>query len=580
MSKEYREPSGRLSPLLASFCRSAFANHVLGATRSFCRNDNNRFWDRFSLVLVLLAIILVVLTFRDYGVTWDEPVQHWYGNFVIDYYVSFFVDKSTLQWLAPYFEIPFYGAAFDLVVASIDRVSHLIGCVAIYELRHLLNALVGVLGVAGCCKLGRAIGGGRAGFFAGVFLLLMPNYYGLMFNDPKDIPFAAGFVWAIYYVVRVVQTLPRPPRAVVVKLGVVTGITMGVRIGGTLALGYLGLLLALDGAWRAIAAHQLAVLAESAWTSLWRILIPAVLIAYPIMLVCSPWAQGDPVTNSLHAFTYFSHFPFPFRRDELFFGSLFPIENLPWTYLPAYIGLTLPELTLALLLCAPMIAGIALWRRRFSFARQDALAGCLLLVGIVFPVAYAIAIRAVLYDGMRHFIFVLPLVAVAAALVFDWMLARMRGVPGRQAVYTALALYGSVHLSIMAILHPDQYVYYNAFVGGLEGAQRKFILDYWGNSYADAVHGLERYLRAAYGISAKSHEFTVSVCGPSDSAAYYFPANLRLTDEREKADFFIAFTKDDCDRSLPGQSVYRVERMGALLSVVLDRREARGYKLE
>ena len=47
------------------------------------------------------------------------------------------------------------------------------------------------------------------------------------------------------------------------------------------------------------------------------------------------------------------------------------------------------------------------------------------------------------------------------------------------------------------MLHPDQYVYYNAFVGGVDGAQRKFKLDYWANSYAEAVHGLADYLRAA-----------------------------------------------------------------------------------
>jgi hypothetical protein len=125
----------------------------------------------------------------------------------------------------------------------------------------------------------------------------------------------------------------------------------------------------------------------------------------------------------------------------------------------------------------------------------------------------------------------------------------------------------------MAMLHPDQYVYYNAFVGGVEGAQHKFKLDYWANSYAEAVQGLEDYLRAEYGADFEEHEFTVAVCGPPISAGYYFPPNFRFVRDRAQADFFIAFTKDNCERSLPGRAIYRVERMGALLSVVLDRRE-------
>ena len=63
------------------------------------------------------------------------------------------------------------------------------------------------------------------------------------------------------------------------------------------------------------------------------------------------------------------------------------------------------------------------------------------------------------------------------------------------------------------------------------------------------------------------------MCGPPISAGYYLLPNFRLVRDRARADFFIAFTKDNCERSLPGRPIYRVERMGALLSLVLDRRE-------
>ena len=53
-----------------------------------------------------------------------------------------------------------------------------------------------------------------------------------------------------------------------------------------------------------------------------------------------------------------------------------------------------------------------------------------------------------------------------------------------------------------------------------------------------------------------------------------WPAHpFRLVHRQDRAEFFIAFTKDDCDRLFPGIPVYRVERMGALLSMVLDRRD-------
>jgi Dolichyl-phosphate-mannose-protein mannosyltransferase len=527
------------------------------------RCDKEAFWTRLSFCAVTLGTILVLLTFRDYGVTWDEDAHNWYGNFVLDYYLSFFDDKTALHWRDLYN----YGAVFDMVAAALNRVSP----IGVYETRHLLNGLVGILGVIGCCKLAGVVAGARAGFIAAVFLLLTPNYYGQMFNNPKDIPFAVGVVWAIYYMVRIVPTLPRPPPRLLAKLGVAVGMSMGVRIGGLLLLCYLALLLAFDGTWRAVEARRVAILFGSAWTSFWRVFVPVALVAYPVMLLFWPWAQTDPIENPLRALAFFSHQTFPFHT--LFAGQSVSAADLPWTYLPIYIALALPELVLALLLCAPIVAAAILLRRASQIRRDPALAYFVVGLGIVFPVAYAIAIKAVLFDGMRHFIFVLPLIAVIAAIIADQGLTRLAQFPYRRPILAVLALYGVAHVSIMAMLHPDQYVYYNAFVGGTEGAEHKFKLDYWANSYAEAVQGLEDYLRGIYGADFEEREFTVAVCGPPISANYYFPPNFRFTRQRMAADFFIAFTKDDCDRSLPGRLIYRVERMGAVLSVVLDRRD-------
>ena len=535
------------------------------ATPSHARAAD-RIWDRAASAALVAAAILVLLTFKDYGVTWDEDVHNWYGILALDYYLSLFADQRALHWLDLYN----YGAAFDMAAAALNRFSPL----GIYETRHLLNGFVGILGLAGCWKLGRALGGPRAGFIALMFLLLIPNYYGQMFNNPKDIPFAAGGVWASYYMVRILPSLPRPPLRLLVKLGVAIGLALGVRVGGLLFVCYLGLILVLSAGWQAVMARRLSVAIAAGWTSLLRVLLPVAAIAFAVMLAFWPWGQHDPIGSVLGALASFSHETFPF--NTLFDGRFVPASDLPWEYLPTYILLALPELILVLLIAAPVlsvVAAIGVRRHGFGWRRETVLGLFLLGMTIVFPVAYAIAIKAVLFDGMRHFIFVLPSIAVAAALTMDRALSGLSEVPYRQAIYAALGLYGVAHVTTMVLLHPDQYVYYNAFVGGVDGAQRKFKIDYWANSYAEAVRGLESYLENEYGADFEEHEFTVAVCGPPVSAAYYFPANFRFVHRRDQADFFIAFTKDNCDRALPGRAIYRVERMGALLSVVLDRRD-------
>ena len=42
-------------------------------------------------------------------------------------------------------------------------------------------------------------------------------------------------------------------------------------------------------------------------------------------------------------------------------------------------------------------------------------------------------------------------------------------------------------------LHPYQYIYYNNYVGGVEGAFRKFESDYWWTSFKDATEFINQH---------------------------------------------------------------------------------------
>src|SRR5262249_2541252 len=147
-------------------------------------------------------------------------------------------------------------------------------------------------------------------------------------------------------------------------------------------------------------------------------------IGYAVMLVFWPWAQSAPIRHPLAALAVFSHEIFPGKT--LFDGRMVPAYDLPWAYLPTYIALALPELILALLLAAPIVAAVAL-ARRAEWSPTRVLSRFILGFAIVFPVGYAIAVRAVLFDGMRHFMFTLPPIAVSAALVADLALRRLEG---------------------------------------------------------------------------------------------------------------------------------------------------------
>lgn len=520
-------------------------------------------WHAMALALFGGFALLLVATYDGYGVTWDEDVHNYYGQLILSYYATLFQDKSALSWWNLYL----YGGAFDFIAALVNKFSPL----GVYQTRHLINGMVGLAGIVGCWKLARALAGPRAAFLAALLLAMTPAYYGHSFNNPKDIPFAVASIWALYYIVRMVPLLPRPPLRLAVKFGIAAGFALGVRVGGLLLFCYLGLVASVLIAWELFDTRDLKLAIRQCWTFAWRVLAPAVVVAYPLMLLFWPWAQDAPVSNPLAALAEFSHHAFPWKT--LFAGEYYDQADLPRAYLPVHVVLKMPELVVVLTVAA-LTLGVGLMARRARTEGRHALLAYLVVwFALVFPISYAVAIKAVLFDGMRHFLFVVPPIACLAAIMLDRALDLPKPLLAQRALVALLVAYGAFHASILVRLHPNQYVYYNEFIGGTDGAVGLFKIDYWANSYAETVEKLEAYLRDQYGEDFDTMTFKVKVCGPPLPAAYYFPPNFRMTDREREAEFFISFTNEECHKSLAGTEVARVERMDTLLSVAIDRRD-------
>jgi hypothetical protein len=307
------------------------------------------------------------------------------------------------------------------------------------------------------------------------------------------------------------------------------------------------------------------------------VLAPVLVISYAIMLAFWPWAQLDPLWRPVADIIQFDHHDFPYKT--LFAGTYYPAPQLPRIYLPTFFLVQLPEL-FVVLLGVGLVWGPWQWLKgqllkgqllKDRVALETVLPIGLVVFAALFPIAFAMVTHAVLFDGLRHFLFVEPPLACCAALAFEAVLKRAAHWPRAIAAGAAasLALYVGYHVSIMVALHPDEYVYYNAFVGGVPGAVGDYKLDYWANSYHEATDDLVAWLKKRDGARFARTIYHVADCGPGGSVKPYLPPNLRYEDNRDRADFFIAFTQDGCDHLMKGREVAEVDRLGARLSVVL-----------
>ena len=491
-------------------------------------------WDRGSALLFLLLAILVAATFSHYGNGFDAEVQDVYGRQIVSWYATFGRDHSALTYLDLYY----YGGLFDTLAALVNLASpwpH-------WATRHLLEALFGLIGLAGSWRLARRLGGPAAGFAALACLALMPSYYGMMFINPKDIPFAALMIWSVYLVTRLVEEAPKPSWRLVAWFGLVAGLTLGVRIGGVLVFVYLALaVLATPG-------NRLAFAVRVA---------PALPLAWAVMLPFWPWALVSPILHPWEAFRHFS--AMNGNIGTLFFGRMVGHAYHPPFYLPVYMAVKLPDLVLALLAAG---LGIGLVKLRHGIPARLVP----LLLAALFPLAYTVATNPQLYDAERHFLFVLPALAVLAGLAAAH-LARHRW---RPAFAAAAIFLGAWQVAQMAELHPYEYAFFNDLVGGTRNAAGLFETEYWGASLAEATDDLSHYL-ALHHLD-RATPWRVAVCGKPSQMGDENDPHIQATTDWQHADFFVATTRGACDRRLPGRDIGEVERDGVPFAIVKDLR--------
>jgi len=529
-------------------------------------NSSSRFWDKAFYVLFVVFTALVLVTVRDYGYSWDEVWQgRWYGAAVIRFITSMGRDLSATTEHNFYL----YGGTFDVLAELLVKGLP----VEPRNARHLANAVAGLVGIWGVRQTARFVGGPAVGFWAALFLAVSSPWYGHMFINPKDVPFAAGYIWSLYFLLRIVAKFPSSALRDRLWLGVVVGMTLGVRIGGLLIFAY--------GLWLGLVWLAVLVVRQKPWSEMRRSLgllarqfLPVIGLAWLLMVVCWPAALLSPLSIPLEAYRSFAHF----QGDApvLWCGREIMATQLPWTYLPVIFGVQLPSPLVVLVVFALCWSG---WRVLVALRAGDRNLGAglgLLLLAALFPPLWAIVNDSTLYDNGRHFLFVLPPLFCIAAIGWQTLLDCVAVRHRLASLYLLVLLLGSLVFPVcrMAALHPYEYAFLNAFAGGMPAGGQKFDTEYWITSYREAAFAVISHARkvaVTAGVPFEAMPFTVAIVGPPQTLEGVFPENFTVLHYRQtdRADYFIATTRWHNDTLAPTWSLLsRVERLGMTFAVV------------
>ncbi len=456
-----------------------------------------------------LILMLFIFLFSGFNVGFhkDEMDMNSYCKANVQYYLTGGKDTTYLGLNTKdehYVDIllRYYGSAFEYIPVIFNKVTGIGKGPNEYNSRHIFIQLFAVLALLFAGLIARKAGGWRASLFTIWLLYLTPIFFGLSLFNSKDIPFCAGYLASLYFIIRFLEEMPSPTWRTTLTLMGAFAFTTGTRIGGVLLLFYLGLFLVVYTVMQTGMRQQV-------FANIKQIFIKLAVVAgggITLVVITWPFVLSNPVENLGVVLTVVKKFPL--RIPLNFEGYLTDSLSLPAHYLLKMMGITLPVFALL-----AVIVGVVCV---FAMKLVDRKLGFLILFSSLFPLLYAIATQVAVYSSWRHFLFVYPGLCVFAGVTLDYLFVRLKNPAYQAALVAACLLAMAKPVSWVIKNHPYGYCYFNEFAGGYKGAFNGYETDYWKITMKDGLEWLMKHERI---MDSKD---TVTICSDMDIFIRYY----------------------------------------------------------
>ena len=441
---------------------------------------------KYAFIIVAALIFIVRPMFSShFGPSGDEITHKNLGDLSYDYLSTFGKNDSVFRYTPNQREdatlLLNYGPMLEVLSAAIYKNFE----TNPYTTRHFILTVFTFLLFYYCGRAAYKIGGWRAGLIAMIFMLVSPRLLGEAFNNPKDPTFAAGYMMALYYMLCLVEELPRPSWRTIIMTMIGIGLAFSIRIGGIMLFGFMPMFvffailmndelrkhfLALDFKYYGRLIAGIAVIIVGGW----------------IIGICTwPAALRSPIGQPFHALAVQSQYPTVI--SVLYDGKVIGSNEVPSTYIPFYIINTSPAI---------VIIGLFLGLAMLPWLRKT-FNGYFLFMALfvsAFPIFWIIYQKSALLNGWRHSYFTYTGFAVFSAVTFEALFRIVKPKVWNYVLYGVLAV-GVILPSIFIVKNfPVIYVYFNEFAGGVDGTYGDYNLDYYACSAKPAADWIAKNL--------------------------------------------------------------------------------------
>ena len=418
------------------------------------------------LALFFGTLLLIGATSKDYGITWDEPAYFEAADLHVRWVKDFTHNIGAGKWRqslddgiikAAWHGNPYYvpHPPFSRLVSGIGKalLSPWLDSFSAYRIgpAFFFAALLTVMFL-----WIRELFGTATGLFSALVLVLIPNLFGYAHMAVTDLPLAAMWFLTVYFFGKGLSSWKWSA-----ALGVIWGLALATKFPALLIP--IPLIL-----WAHFFHRQRYV----------NNLFALIFVAPVVMIAVQPylWHQtGLRVLEFLYEGVSRGYRP-DANFTIYFLHQVYFTSQLPWYYSFFMIGVTTPEPFLLLSLLG--VASIAFRKLHRSIV-------LLWLLNAGFILALGWMPGAVLHDGVRQMLSVLPFIAALAGVGFHLLLeyvvgtlCRHYGAPPTNALQAKTASILVLLLCFSPLLdvylcHPFQLSFYNRLVGGVRGAYER-----------------------------------------------------------------------------------------------------------
>lgn len=498
-------------------------------------------YHKYFFLFSLVYFILTLLTYKHFGVTFDEKVEYDSGRHLYSYYLKPStipavhkeldnIPPSLEERQLPLFSV--YSRIYPMILALINSKEY-------FEWFHMLNMFLGYflflffyIYLYLCTKSpGKSVLGP-------ILLFLCPYITGHIPANPKDIPFATSYILGLlliyFFSVKKIN-----PYLKVIILGIVFGLSQSLRmVGITLIMcAFIYELLYAKRKFIEILLEYFLVFIVSILT----------------MVVFIPFLGVNLPANLIYLFSNSSGYK-EWNGEIFYLGQYYKKLERPWHYLFVLGGVKIPLATLIF-----GVLGLISALGKSIKSKNQTLGMPLLVLAFFINVVIYLVAKPVVYNGIRHFLYLVCVFVLASSLY----LINLNIKKGLIVITMLYYLFTAVRV---IYLHPYEYVYFNEFTLGLKGAKNLFQLDYWGSSYKEASEYLKEYAQ-----KNPSKKLKVFTCDNDFGVVYYSHFSFDLVPRPKDANITICDSFRDTVRKFDQPILYTVQREGVPLNFIRDR---------